>query len=98
MKATYLLTYILAHTHTHLKVRVVEVVRNVPSEHEELATFYEDRVEVAETEEKFLVLVRFMAAVELLVTNTLVHALYVSLQALHHANTNCLINLELSGC
>jgi len=32
----------------HLEVRVVELVRDVPAEHQELATLDEDAVEVAE--------------------------------------------------
>lgn len=66
-----------------LKVGVVEVVRNVPAKHQELAALNEHRVEVAETEQQLLVLVWLVAAGELRVTDALVQSLHVRLQTLH---------------
>jgi len=40
-------------------------------------------VEIAETEEQFLVFVRLVTTIELLVTDTLIHSLHVRLQTLH---------------
>ena len=68
---------------TRLEVGVVEVVRDVPAKHQELATFDEYRVEVAQTEQQLLVLVRLVAAIELCVADALVHPLHVRLQPLH---------------
>ena len=69
---------------TYLKVGVVEVVGNVPAQHQELASFNEHGVEVAQTEQELLVFVRLVTSVELLVTNTLIHSLHVCLQTLQH--------------
>jgi len=66
----------------YLEVGVVEVVGNIPAKHEELASFNEHRMKVAQTEQKLLVLVRLVTAVELLVANALIHALHVRLQTL----------------
>ena len=65
-----------------LKVGVVELVGDVPSEHEELASFEEDGVEIAEAEEQLAVLLLSVAAGELLLRDEAIQALQVSLQAL----------------
>ena len=39
----------------YLEVRIVELVGNVPTQHQELSTFQKNRVEEAEREEKLLV-------------------------------------------
>jgi len=69
----------------YLKVRVVEVVGDVPAQHQELATLDEHRVKVAQTEQQLLVLVRLVTAAELLVTNALIQSLHVRLQTLSPA-------------
>ena len=47
---------------THLKVRVVEAIDNVPAQHEELSPLNEQAVEETEREEKLLVLEFGLAA------------------------------------
>ncbi len=67
---------------THLEVGVVEVVGDVPAEHEELAALDQRGVEVGEAEEQLLVAVRAVAARELLLRHQVVQPLDVRLQTL----------------
>jgi len=77
---------------SYLKVGVIEVIGDVPAQHEELASFNEHRVEIAETEEQLLVFIRLVTTIELLITNTLIHSLHVCLQTLHsHTWLTCYI-------
>ena len=67
---------------TDLEVGVVEVVLDVPAEHEELASLDEDRVEVDQTEQQLLVLLGAVTSSELLLVHSRVHALHVRLESL----------------
>lgn len=65
-----------------LKVGVVELVGDVPAQHEELSSLQQHRVEVAEGEEKLLVLLWLMAASELSIRHHVVQTLQVGFQPL----------------
>lgn len=67
---------------SHLKVGVVELVGDVPAEHQELLSFQQDRVEETEAEEQLLVLVWPVTPVKLLLCHQVVQTLQVGLQAL----------------
>ena len=66
----------------HLEVRVVEVVRDVPAKHQELAALNQHGVEVAQAEQELLVFVRLVTTIKLEVAHTLIHPLHVRLQTL----------------
>lgn len=67
---------------SYLKVRVIESVDNVPSQHEELPPLDEQAVEEAESKQQLLVLEVSLAAGEGVLIDQLVETFHVCLQTL----------------
>ena len=84
-KKCYLFVVVFSYllfTVAYLKVRVVELVGNVPAQHEELLSLQQDRVEVTQAEEELAVSLRSMTAGELLFRYVVVQTLQICLQTL----------------
>lgn len=67
---------------THFKVRVIEAIDDIPSQHEELSSLQQQTVKVAQCKQQLLVLVFTLTAREGHFIHQLVEALHVGLQAL----------------
>lgn len=67
---------------SHLKVRIIEAIDDVPAHLSELLPFQQDAVEKAEGVEQLLVQPAFGAAVELSFSHQLVQTLHVGFHAL----------------
>ena len=72
-----------ANGQSHLKIRIVETIYDVPAQHEELLPLYEQGMEEAESEKQLLVLAGLRTALELLLTNLIIQPLHVCFQSLY---------------
>ena len=83
---THPLTHNQATPPTHFKVRVIEAVDDIPSEHEELPSLQQEAVKEAQCEQQLLVLVLTVTAGEGRLVHQLVETFHVGLQALQNAS------------